>query len=362
MLDYATRVTVADCTIHDTAGDGIILYNTCDHITVSGCTIYDTDRNGISLTGSATSVRITGNSIWNVEAQPLDGEPDSGSIVGCIISDNDFATTDNDYAITICGRVGTPSSNWTVQNNRVTGAMLVFMIEDSVISGNIVDASAGTTPALHVTHYVDNVTISGNTFKATGTGYAGRITRTGGLEITRLNIMCNTFVGGSSRTLAIEGAKSFTVSNNTLVGPDLGYGIYVQFTAAMSAVRILDNYVTNVNRGIVIAPYSTNVCDYVSVRGNFVHDPKAVTDMAYGIQASAPSTSYGALQVSENHVKGATVPYDTVAGVAGPRTAFFGVKPIVQPTATPVAATDPATTQALVNDLRTKLLALGLIA
>lgn len=41
---------------------------------------------------------------------------------------------------------------------------------------------------------------------------------------------------------------------------------------------------------------------------------------------------------------------------------FYGATPIVQPASTPAAASDPATTQALVNDIRTKLLALGLVA
>lgn len=46
----------------------------------------------------------------------------------------------------------------------------------------------------------------------------------------------------------------------------------------------------------------------------------------------------------------------------GQKFAFWNAVPVVQPTGTPVAAVDPATTMALVNDLRTKLLALGLIA
>ena len=41
---------------------------------------------------------------------------------------------------------------------------------------------------------------------------------------------------------------------------------------------------------------------------------------------------------------------------------FFNATPVVQPTATPAAATDPATTMALANDLRAKLISLGLIA
>jgi hypothetical protein len=42
--------------------------------------------------------------------------------------------------------------------------------------------------------------------------------------------------------------------------------------------------------------------------------------------------------------------------------AFYGATPVVQPAATPAAATDATTTQTLVNDLRAKLIALGLIA
>ncbi len=50
-----------------------------------------------------------------------------------------------------------------------------------------------------------------------------------------------------------------------------------------------------------------------------------------------------------------------VGGDPAHKIAFYGGTPIVQPSGTPAAATDPATTQTLVNDLRTKLLALGLI-
>jgi hypothetical protein len=41
---------------------------------------------------------------------------------------------------------------------------------------------------------------------------------------------------------------------------------------------------------------------------------------------------------------------------------FYGATPVVRPTGTPAAATDPATTMALVNSLRASLIALGLIS
>lgn len=50
-------------------------------------------------------------------------------------------------------------------------------------------------------------------------------------------------------------------------------------------------------------------------------------------------------------------------GTAGTqKLAFYGATPIIRPTATPAAATDLATVITLANDLRTKLLALGLVA
>jgi hypothetical protein len=52
----------------------------------------------------------------------------------------------------------------------------------------------------------------------------------------------------------------------------------------------------------------------------------------------------------------------SIGSVAGTKLGFFTTAPIVQPTATPAAATDLATALTLVNALRTSLLALGLVA
>lgn len=61
------------------------------------------------------------------------------------------------------------------------------------------------------------------------------------------------------------------------------------------------------------------------------------------------------------HMQLGTVTGTKIGTAAAQMLAFYGNTPIVRPTATPAAAVDPATTMALVNDLRTKLLALGLI-
>ena len=51
-----------------------------------------------------------------------------------------------------------------------------------------------------------------------------------------------------------------------------------------------------------------------------------------------------------------------IGDISTDKIGFYGVTPVVQPTGTPAAATDATTTQALVNDIRSKLIALGLIS
>jgi hypothetical protein len=51
-----------------------------------------------------------------------------------------------------------------------------------------------------------------------------------------------------------------------------------------------------------------------------------------------------------------------LASTAAQKLGFYGAAPVVRPTGTPAAATDPATTMALVNSLRASLIALGLIS
>jgi hypothetical protein len=75
------------------------------------------------------------------------------------------------------------------------------------------------------------------------------------------------------------------------------------------------------------------------------------------------------LAVLDTQVNFTDIPmqFGTVTGTklgmaANQKLAFYGATPIVRPTSTPAAATDLATALTLVNDIRVKLLALGLIA
>lgn len=119
---------------------------------------------------------------------------------------------------------------------------------------------------------------------------------------------------------------------------------------------------------ITVLPHSgiravgNNYANLVYVIG-FSHDP-TVTTWRSGSYVEA---SVGFLHKGFTLADGSKVATGgvngTVFGGATDKLAFFGkAAGIALPTGTPAAATDVATTQALANDLRTKLLALGLIS
>ena len=306
MLDYATHVTIHDCRILNCAGDGIIFYRTCSDIHIRNCEIYDTDRNGISFTGGLTNVTVDGCHLHDVAAQALDGEPDNDSIIGCSIKGNVIESS-TQYALTMSGRAGNPSKKWTVTGNIITGPVLVHQMEDSTFTGNTVDASTFTTPAVHITHYNDGVIVSGNALRVAGSNMAVRATRTSGLDITRLIISDNVITYESGSGVVLEGVRSASVRGNAIEGGDAGYGVNVQITATMDAVQISDNHITHALRGIYAAPaVGGSVLHLLSICNNVIDDPKPTPNMSYGVQV-VTAAAYGNLVCSDNVVRGAII-------------------------------------------------------
>lgn len=79
-----------------------------------------------------------------------------------------------------------------------------------------------------------------------------------------------------------------------------------------------------------------------------------------------PAQAMGALDVRGGEMYG-DISLPSVSGTrlatsSGQKLAFYGATPIVRPSATPANATDLATALTLINDLKTKLIALGLIS
>ena len=81
------------------------------------------------------------------------------------------------------------------------------------------------------------------------------------------------------------------------------------------------------------------------------------------IAGTVPEPTYTVLTMAEGaNVVAGTTTGTKVGTSATQKVGFYGATPVVRPTATPANATDLATAQTLVNDLKAKLIALGLIA
>jgi hypothetical protein len=110
-------------------------------------------------------------------------------------------------------------------------------------------------------------------------------------------------------------------------------------------------------------PDTTNAASISTTSGNAIQYAASGAHQ-FIIGANAPLIVGGTTLILTDAVN---LQFGTTAGTkigtaAGQPIGFFGAVPVVRPTGTPAAATDPATTMALANDLRAKLISLGLIA
>lgn len=103
----------------------------------------------------------------------------------------------------------------------------------------------------------------------------------------------------------------------------------------------------------------------ISTATNIVQFGANGTTFLYGpVTMNAGATVQGGnLSMQENrHVVLGTTTGTKIGTAPNQKLGFFNVAPVAQPSGTPPAATDVASATALVNDLRSKLLSLGLIA
>jgi hypothetical protein len=155
-------------------------------------------------------------------------------------------------------------------------------------------------------------------------------------------------------TESIGGAKTFT-SPVVVSGASLAIGTN---PATAGGVRLANNsllYWRNAG--------NTANSSFIGENGSGNLDIFTTGAIAFNAQASAPLVIGGtSLFVSDGVSIALGTTNGTKIGTATTqKIGFFNAAPVVRPTATPAAATDPATTMALVNDLRTKLITLGLI-
>jgi hypothetical protein len=151
-------------------------------------------------------------------------------------------------------------------------------------------------------------------------------------------------------TGALTGMASFSAGayNTAAATVTNCYGFYVQSPGLSGGGLITNTYglyveaLTKAGITNAWAIYAPGASDQSLIAGNL--------------------TSGGITMTDGKNIAAGAVTGTQIGTAAAQKLGFFGKAPVVQPAATPVAAVDPATTMALVNDLRAKLITLGLIA
>lgn len=320
--------TVGDPVAYD--GNGIHLYSTAAmmNVQVSGNQCNSNARRGIKVQGPGFNV--TGNTCSN--------NSDAGIGVTC-----DAGTTPRLHS------VGTVSSNILVSNNR----------------------------GLQLDNCAD-ITVVGN-HAADSTDY-GLLANAGAVRITMVG---NTVERSGRHGFNLNGILDWTITGNTAIDNGQAgvnrYGFVLQADGATQCSRVLlsgnlsqnSGGVTTQSHGFVIV----NNGDQIHLVGNIAKNVPSVdfslsatlTNFTRSGNVGVSATSGGSANTDIFMAAGAALKGDATTGfkicdTASQKLGFYGAAPVIRPTATPAAATDAATTQTLVNDLRAKLIALGLIA
>lgn len=153
-----TDISVHDCWIHDTHGDGIrCLGNDTGAqvraVSIQRNRILDCKRAPISVQRATYEVQIIGNHLRGVTDQEIDFEPTgSGKIQGFIITGNriEHASAGTDIAVALSGNSGTDLSEQNIfALNRIEGGTLDFGHGgDTIIAQNFIEGGLATGDAV----------------------------------------------------------------------------------------------------------------------------------------------------------------------------------------------------------------------
>lgn len=332
-LSATTDSTITGGIFTQVGRDGVTVYSGSDRSTVTGCTVkgYNTGgsagRAGIHAYGS-TKVTVSGNIVDSAGVATADDSPKI-RFRDC----RDFACTGNyvsglgagGITVIALADIGSGAGLGTISGNT---------IRDVSITGIGVHTSgAATTSSLYP------VTISGNFIKGVRT------------------LGVNEGAGIDVRA----GADAAAVVGNYIEDTD-GSGINSATNGTLSA-----NVVRQVGKGAIGAKVGIYItAGTCVVAGNHVYDDSGAPTLTSGLRVATGATARTAGNLWQNATSADVRNDGTIESQVGDintaKVGFFGTAPITRPSGTPAAATDAATTQTLVNDLRTKLLALGLIA
>ena len=324
---------------------------------ITGCLFKSLQRDGVTL---------------------FSGSHDS-TVSGILVSGYNLAAEFGRAGVHVYGSDRCSVSACTIDSGSVSGTddspkirfrdALDFACSGNMVSG-IKGGGIGVIALSDIGNGAGKGSITGNTIRDVS-AYGVQVALGSGGVATSLfpvAIAGNTIIGvrasGSNAGIGISlvsGADAGVVSANYLEDLD-GEGI---FTACKVAVT--GNTIRNAGKGSLGAKVGIYVTASTAVVvGNYCFDDQTVKTMTNGLRIISGAVARCAGNLFEGATSAAIRNDGTleaqVGDIASGRVGFFGTTPIVRPAGTPAAATDAATTQTLVNDLRSKLLSLGLIA
>ena len=372
----ATRITVAGLRVINlkpAASTGIrVGENTTD------CTIADNTVEMVLDEPFGTVASSVGISCTSLVADDQSGgqnntltfvEPTNLS-TGHTIRNNRIVNGTHGIALVGAARIQVINNSTTGQGHR--GIILSPRVVDTVISGNTVRDFIST--GIHLAWGCERITITGNNVMSTRSagegdgikGYFGckNIVVTG-------NVVSGVTNGGIRFAV---GSDKFTITGNRLIGNKVGILVqasmgapyYIPATGgAVNGGTVTGNMISAAGvvsgAGIRLEQVNSDAVNRILISGN------ELIDIANGLVIAETTSNRVALIDMYGNSITASTDFTSPRGLGHFREAIgngpnIGNKYASPLTGTPVAATDPATTMALVNNLRSKLITLGLIS
>lgn len=286
-------------------GDGISLYKDVSSVVIQNCAIWNCGRDGIAFTGGGCKdIRIINCTIHDVEAQPIDSEPDSlpaGSVDDVTIRDCNLTALTSQYAVTTGGyNAETPNRRWRIEGSRITGAIDVIRCDDLKIRDNTITNTDNIHAAVSGRYRTTNILVTGNTVISNAQPCL-RITAVAGEAADRWNVAGNTFqASGNISAVHVSGCSNAQVIDNTITGGGQGYGVNVYSTVQTDSLMVNSNSVSGFAVGFYCASYQDRQINRLMLTGNIINVSGT------GIQLAGSAALYRTVMVNANIISAVT--------------------------------------------------------
>lgn len=347
-LEQVTDFEVSQVAVKNIAYGGIVVLSG-----IGGSVVRNKISNVIQPSGFVNSygIALTRNSAQNITDAPRTSgvAVDGNTIDGVVnwegidthggqdlrIVNNRILNTNVGIGLVPCPDTG-GTDTYAPIGIHVSGNYIDSTMTDGSRSQGIQLVGAGATPGSPVEPA--SAIITGNTILNHGVDSLA-----GGGAIVAYFTRGAVIVGNRMVVPAVCGIQLYHSNDGITVAGNTVTDVWTTATATAAAVYVRSTFNT--------VTVSMNTLSAGSKSATFVN--------RYGVQYASTTNNKFIDGGGNNFTIAATV---LVGLTAIASMSFFGATPVLKQTGTAAAATDAATTQTLVNDLRTKLLALGLVS